>query len=120
MAEDSISHHGVKGMHWGVRRASSATSTSSRRAETHGDRQKVNELKKNSNRTLSNEELETIRKRLQLESNVSKLKTQTATVNRGHEVAKTILAVGTTAASIYALSQTPLGKRVIQGVTSKG
>lgn len=114
---DELKHYGVLGMKWGHRKAKSVAGT--KRTETHADRKIVNELKRNSNKTLSNQELEKIRKRLQLEQNVNKLKSQETTVNRGHEVAKTILAVGTTVASIYALSQTPLGKRIIQGSAGK-
>jgi len=111
---NSLQHYGVLGMKWGKHlRSGGSDSKASHKLPSSSDHSVSRELAKRPTRTLSNSELETIRKRLQLEQNVSQLKTKQSTVNRGHEAAKAALAIGTTAASLYALSQTPAGKAAV-------
>lgn len=57
--EKELAHYGIKGMRWGIRKRKPRPVSS--------DRARVNELKKKSTRTLTNDELRDLNTRLQLE-----------------------------------------------------
>ncbi len=60
--EDILEHHGIKGMHWGIRRdKKQSTSTTSE------DFRKAQELRRKNPSSLTNQELQTLNQRLNLE-----------------------------------------------------
>lgn len=75
------------------------------------------ELKAKSYKTLSNKELKALNERMQLERNMRDLKS--SDYQKGLDVVKTLTAAGTTVASLYALSTTPLGQAVKKAITHK-
>lgn len=117
--DEVLSHFGIGGMKWGIRRQtgpggivrSGSKSTNPRSEEFTKSR----ELKSKSYKKLSNKELQDLTKRMQLEKQLRELKTSDYT--KGMEATKTILAVGTTIASIYALSTTPMGLAIKKAIT---
>lgn len=94
-------HIGIVGMRWGVRRASEDHSVS-------------NSLRKHKTPYLSNAELTTVTKRLGLERQYRDLRSDD--FQKGFSFVKTITAIGATVASLYALSETSLGKKVVSGL----
>jgi hypothetical protein len=84
-----LEHFGVKGMHWGVRRSRTATSSSpssSDHAKAVSLSRKVVEA--GGVHALSNEELSSLNTRLNLENNFHKLTSDTATVDKGRHFVK--------------------------------
>lgn len=76
---------------------------------------KAREIKSKGYKNLSTKELQDLTKRMQLEKQLRELTVSDYT--RGMEAAKAVLAVGTTVASIYALSTTPMGQAVKKAIT---
>lgn len=115
-----LAHFGVPGMKWGHRKASSVSSTSPKRTERHSDRKTVDELKRNGRKTLSNQEIESINKRLGLEKKLADLKKDDAqlTIKSGKNWVDLAVGIGGSVGALYGLSQTPLGKKVISGIAT--
>lgn len=76
---------------------------------------KSREVKAKGYKNLSTKELQDLTKRMQLEKQLRELTVSDYT--RGMEAAKAVLAVGTTVASIYALSTTPMGQAIKKAIT---
>lgn len=116
--ERFLSHYGVRGMKWGVRRRSgggdSGGSARSHRRRTSEDFKTAKELRKKKHKKLTNEEIKKANERANLESNFVKL--NPGKVERGHRKLKVILAVGGTVTSIYALRSTELGKDLVKAI----
>lgn len=113
-----LSHVGVLGMKWGVRRQTGAggvvrslSKSSKQRSE---DFVKSRDIMKKSPKKLSNDDIQQLNKRLQLEKSLRELKTSDKT--KGLSFVKTLTSVGTTLSAAYAVSQTPLGKAVKNAV----
>jgi predicted small secreted protein len=135
---NNLYHVGILGMHWGQRKQTSLVTNSDgskmhvttdlktgqvlkiKHPKDHNyseDYKKAAELKKVNYRSLSNTEMKNLTSRLQLEQSLRTLKTGDRT--KALEVVKTVTAVGTTIAGVYALSKTPLGQDVIKVIKSK-
>ena len=115
--EDSLAHFGILGMKWGVRRKPGPNGTVGSGTQKKGsdDYLKAREIKSKGYKNLSTKELQDLTKRMQLEKQLRELTASDYT--RGMEAAKAVLAVGTTVASIYALSTTPMGQAVKKAIT---
>lgn len=100
----SIEHHGVKGMHWGVRSARTPRKQSS-------ESKKVSELIKKKPHELTNKQLKTINERKNLEQNFTRL--NPSTVKKGLLAAGAILSTATLAANFYNIMNGPAGKAAI-------
>ena len=75
------------------------------------------QIKTKSYKEMSNKELKALNERMQLERNLRDLKS--SDVQKGLDVVKTLTAAGTTVASLYAISKTPLGQAVKKAITHK-
>ena len=73
--DNELKHYGVKGMKWGVRRAS-------RRRPPSADHVRAKELKKKKLSQLSNAELKELNNRMNLESQYKNLKRQNVSAGR--------------------------------------
>jgi hypothetical protein len=130
-----LSHHGIKGMRWGVRRDNpsgpvgvTVTTKVNRKGQTkirtsggshhapHDDAINTVKLrtkaKASSTHSLSNEELRVAVARMQLEQQYAKLASQPTNVKRGHAIVKEILGVGKTANEAYTLANSPVAEEL--------
>jgi hypothetical protein len=112
-----LKHYGKKGMKWGVirERGTDGRVTSKVVSEDHA---KSRELKAKPRSQMSNAELETLNKRLQLEKTNNELQSRTALqkIKTGTSIAATILAVGGTANAAVSFVKSPAGQAVIKTV----
>lgn len=119
--EKVLQHWGIPGMKWGIRRAVGPSGRVSggggKPPKGSEDYQKARALKKKGYKNLSDQELKALNSRMNLERNFRDLKSSDQ--QRGLDFVKTATAIGTTLASAYALSQTPLGQKVISGIGKK-
>lgn len=111
-ADRVLAHYGIPGMKWGRRKAPGGGYETTGRAANSSDHTETRELKKQATRTLSNQQIKKVNERLQLESNLNRLKLETNPITRGEKITKTTLGIVTTAGSLYALSKSPAAKAV--------
>lgn len=109
---DYISHFGVKGMKWRIRRYQnkdgSLTPEGRKRYGRSEDSEKVRELRKKPVSAMSNQELETVIRRMNLERQYRDLKS--SEVNSGKKKVKEVLDYANTASQFYNLYNSPMGK----------
>lgn len=124
MSED-MSHHGVKGMHWGVRKSGSGGKGSAPAAKA-APKPRVSEDAKNVEKafvkigkggtdSLSNHELQNVVNRLNLEQQYSRLMStpggkQANELERGHAAVKQMLNLGKTVNDVHKFMNSPTGK----------
>jgi hypothetical protein len=99
--EEFLTHYGVKGMHWGVRR-----NRSSSKAPGSPDAERARALqtqaKEQGAHTLSNEDLKHLTQRLQLEQQYSRLLVEEKNaIEHGHSFVKGIIGAGKTGIDAY-------------------
>lgn len=102
MTDEELMHFGVKGMKWGRRKSYSMSS----------DHKNVSKLRKKKVPELTNKELETVNKRLNLEKSFKNL--NPSTIKQGQNHVNQTLALVATVTSVVALAQSPYGKAVIK------
>jgi 2'-5' RNA ligase len=112
-AVNELLHYGVKGMHWGVRKDRSRARPSSDAAAAAKAKKK---LKEKGLHTLSNDEINALTRRIDLEKKVKGTTSTSAKVKTGHNAVKAILAVGATVNAAILFSQSPAGKAVANGL----
>lgn len=98
-----IAHHGVKGMHWGVRKRTPAKTTS--------DYRQTAPLRKKPVQSLTNKQLKAVNDRMQLETKYKQLNPNVA--RRGKMLATEIMAGVGLAAGAYTLFHSPAGQALI-------
>lgn len=109
--DDLIEHHGVRGMHWGVRRSRAqldAASEDFKKASEHKETIKTH----GGTHALQNNELQFVITRLNLEQQYSRLTEQPSQLKQGQKVIKEVLGVGKTIQEVHSFVNSPLGKSV--------
>lgn len=104
--DDFLAHYGVPGMKWGKRKGSTST------ADVHGDAASAKDAreraKKSGTSSLSNQELQALVTRTNLEQQYSKL--NPSKFEKGHTKVKAILGVVGTVSAIIAIGNSPAGQ----------
>lgn len=128
---DSLKHHGVKGMRWGVRKSDPGGGGSAPVAKP-APKPRLSEDARNAEKTfakinrggtgsLSNQELRSLTERLNLEQNYERLVSsptpkQQNQIDQGHAMVKQVLGIGKTMNDIQKFMKSPTGKLIKKGV----
>jgi len=124
MHEAGLSHYGVKGMRWGVRKSdsgggSSSTAQTTPKARASEDAKAVEKAFGKINRggtdALSNHELQNVVTRLNLEQQYHRLTSeptprQKNALDSGHTAVKQVLSIGKTVNEVHKFMNSPAGK----------
>lgn len=97
-----MEHSGVKGMHWGVRKAPRQSSS---------DFKKTSNLRNRKTRELTNKQLQNVNARIKLEETYKK--SHPGKMAQGEKIAKTLIGLGTITAGVYALRNHVLVKPIL-------
>jgi hypothetical protein len=111
----ALVHWGVKGMKWGVRKDKLSGSSKS------ADHIRSRELRKRGPSQLSDSELRDLTKRLRLENDYKKVKTERfpSAYSRGKKAAKFITGGVSTVSALYLWTKSPVGSKVVGSVRSQ-
>lgn len=108
--EKFLEHHGVLGMHWGrhlpgrgVDPGKNAAKKAPFKPGTHPDHSTAHTLKKKPVHQLSNPNIKTVNERLQLEKQLSSLKSTQSRIGKGQAFISTGLGVAGTGLAVYKL-----------------
>lgn len=106
--EEFIAHYGVKGMKWGKRKGGVSTRKPSK------DHKTASKIKQKHLSEMSNDDLQKLNQRQQLEKKYKDL--NPSTVSKGAKKAAALLAVIGTVNALISLPSSPGGKLVSKGV----
>ena len=117
---NQLYHHGVLGMKWGVRKKGPSGVTKSAQAKhpPSDDYKTSRQLKARGTKALSTKELKELTTRMQLEQQYKTLNPNS--YQQGMKFVKGLTTAGTTVASLYALSKTPLVQDLIRLIKKGG
>lgn len=107
--EEILSHHGVKGMRWGVRKRDTRPTSDDFRRHAAAKRKHVSEL--------DDKELRAVLDRINMEQRFNKI--NPGKVKKGHETVKAVLAVGATINAVAAFTATPTGRVIAKTLGRK-
>lgn len=117
--EDVLSHYGVKGMRWGFRKSEHEGGTTAKRAPVpvSADKAKAQEHaskvgKKGDTSALSNQELQQLVQRMNLEQQYSRLSSQPGRIQAGSKKTKEILDAVETGKRVYNVTPSPIKSRI--------
>lgn len=105
--ENFLAHYGVKGQKWGIRRYGKGRQ--SQASKDHATNRKL--------AAMSNDELQRTVNRIRMEKQYKDL--EKSKIKKGHDAAKTILAVGATVNAAIAFSKSPAGKVIASKITKE-
>jgi len=121
--EAFLEHYGVPGMRWG-KRSSRPSTKAGKKTDDSPDDPDFSSTRATLNkpiRKVSNQELENLNKRLNLEQNYNKIKAQNTPTAKVDKHVKALLATAGTITALYGISKSPWaralvdnGKKVIQ------
>jgi hypothetical protein len=127
--DDILAHYGIMGMKWGVRRDRAQLARTSGKktpdsktpsedsAKASAARSKA---KKGGVRTLSNQELQDLTNRMNLEQSYNRLSGQKSKLEKGKARVGQILSLGKTANDVAAFAASPMGRQLLGTIkTSK-
>lgn len=104
---NTLGHFGVKGMHWGQRKAAVKAAQSTDHTRAVALKKKVKSTKVSS---LTNSELQTVIARMNLEKQWATLNPKKSRIAAGQKFVKALLSTGKTINEAVAFSKTPAGQ----------
>jgi len=110
--EEFIAHYGKKGMRWGVRTKGSGSVG----RKTSADHKKMAALKSKKVSELTDKQLREVISRMGMERQMKNL--NPGKVHQGHNAIKIALGAFGTVSAIYAISTTPIGKKVGKAIAN--
>jgi len=116
LVRDVLAHHGIKGMKWGQRKSRSSGGDSPKPSSpVSGDHTKAEEhkstIKAHGTKALSNEELQQLITRMNLEQQHRNLTNQKPSkFDKGHSHVKKVLSTARTLNDIHNVLNSPIGK----------
>ena len=112
-----VEHHGVKGMHWGITRAAKPTSDITPSQDHSKAAEVKSKIKTGGTKAVSNEELQRVITRINLERQYSTLNPSATKQTLGF--IKEILGLGNTINQAVSFANSPTGKLVREGFSKK-
>lgn len=115
-----LEHSGKKGMKWGIRNSVKRLKNRIKNHHYSKDYKQTKNLRRKSSKYLSNNQLRELNKRMELEQNYNRL--STTPLNRGFTIARNIIAISGTIASLYAMRNQRFvkdGVNLVNGIISK-
>lgn len=108
--DDFLAHYGVPGMRWGKRKGGSTTS--GKKASVSADAKEVASIRTKKPSQMSNQELQKVNTRINLEQQYSRL--NPSKVTKGKQTATALLATASIGVSAYNLVKSPAGQAAIK------
>lgn len=129
--DEILEHHGIKGMKWGVRRSRGGSTGRSGKSSKTGhepasDAARARELhsraKSSGTHTLSNQELQHLTQRMNLEQQYSRLTSTSSnksTIKKGYTAIKAVLGVAKTVQEVHSVANSPMMKDLKKELSKK-